>query len=55
MLLKLAALGTLGFVAYRYVQRTKVPPRPAVAGGPLSNKAALQKNPDEPPAPELYD
>ena len=55
MLLKLAALGTLGYVAYRFIDQRKNTPRIDLAGGPLSGKARLQSNPDEPPAAHLYD
>lgn len=55
MLLKLAALGTLGYVAYRFIDQSRNAPRVDLAGGPLSNKARLQTNPDEPPAAHLYD
>lgn len=54
MLLKLAALGTLGFAAYKYVERHRREPRAALARGPLSPKAGLQANPDQPPSPDLY-
>lgn len=55
MILKLVALGALGYVAYRLISETKGAPRLDLAGGPLSDKARLQTNPDEPPAAHLYD
>ncbi len=55
MLLKLAALGTLGYVAYRFIDGSKHRPRIELAGGPLSDRATIQTNPDEPPAAHLYD
>ena len=54
MLLKLAALGTLGYTAYKYVERRRPAPRVALAGGPLSGKALLQADPDQPPPANLY-
>ena len=62
MLIKLAALGGLGYAAYRYFgsQRTggsgstssAAPERISVAGGPLSDRASIQHSPDEPPTGE---
>jgi len=55
MLLKLAALGALGYAGYKYYEKNKASftadrprPRPAVAlaGGPLSDQARLQSTPD---------
>jgi hypothetical protein len=55
MMVKLLALGLLGYAAYRYVQarggRTADRidgslPQPAVAGGPLSEQAVLQRSPE---------
>lgn len=52
-MLKLIALGTLGYVAYRYVQRANQvdsgESMPRVAGGPLSSYATVQSDPDSPP------
>ncbi|MET0241659.1 MAG: hypothetical protein ABW184_17340 [Sphingobium sp.] len=52
MLLKLAALGTLGYVGYRYY-KAKAPGVAGedgirLAGGPLSSAATLQHTPDLP-------
>jgi hypothetical protein len=56
-MLRLLVLGALGYVAYRWFQKrpagdieSRSDRRLAVAGGPLSENAALQNNPDEPPA-----
>jgi uncharacterized membrane protein YebE (DUF533 family) len=54
MLLKLAALGALGYAGYRYYEKNKdsfaMPRRkrsaPALAGGPLSSEAHVQRSPD---------
>jgi uncharacterized membrane protein YebE (DUF533 family) len=54
MLLKLAALGALGYAGYRYYEKNKdsfrmgSTPRaqPALAGGPLSSEARVQSSPD---------
>ena len=53
MLLKLAALGALGYAGYRYYEKNKDSfrasrTRPAVslAGGPLSSEARVQSSPD---------
>lgn len=61
MLIKLAALGALGFVGYSYLAKRTAdmaPVRPApetpdvrLAGGPLSSQATLQHDPDTPPVP----
>lgn len=52
-MLKLIAIGTLGYVAYRYIQRAdRVAPANEglrLAGGPLSSEATLQPTPDAPP------
>ncbi|MET1756861.1 hypothetical protein ABVV53_15550 [Novosphingobium sp. RD2P27] len=54
MLIRLAALGALGYVGYRYLRE-----RPeqnenrgdvALAGGPLSEQATIQDSPDLAPA-----
>ena len=54
MLLKLAAVGTLGYIAYRYYEHSKPAAPIALAGGPLSKHATLQSDPDQPPPAELY-
>ena len=53
MLLKLAALGALGYAGYKYYEKNKATftadrPRPAVAlaGGPLSDQARVQSTPE---------
>ncbi len=54
MLIKLAALGALGYAGYRYFTSEQAKaPRTApeenlVAGGPLSASATLQHSPDAP-------
>lgn len=62
MLLRLLALGTLGYVAYKYLENEGDTPtrtvlttpesHPAIpmAGGALSSQATLQHSADEPPA-----
>lgn len=65
MLIKLAALGALGYAGYKYLGRTRTaqPRNPqtgmaqgrpqghdAVAGGPLSGQAQVQHSPDAPQA-----
>jgi hypothetical protein len=55
--IKLIALGVLGYAAYRYVQAQGSRERegsPAVAGGPLSDHAAVQSRADVPPADDPY-
>jgi hypothetical protein len=55
MLIKLAALGALGYLGYRYLQqnhgsspaRRSAEPAIALAGGPLSSQAKLEPS-DEP-------
>jgi hypothetical protein len=54
MLLRLAALGTLGYVAYKFLVHGRIPPLPAVAGGPMTDRAVLQNKPDQAPPAELY-
>lgn len=57
MLVKLAALGALGYAGYRYLQKNqgaqsddrKSPRQLALAGGPLSDQARVQSDPDTPP------
>jgi len=54
MLLKLAALGAIGYAGYKYYEKNKDSfriglgerSRPALAGGPLSNEANVQSSPD---------
>jgi len=54
MLIKLAALGALGYAGYRYFTSEQAKARPStvgdnlVAGGPLSGSATLQHSPDAP-------
>ena len=54
MLIKLAALGALGYAGYRYYTsqqaktQTYTPADNMVAGGPLSTSATLQHSPDLP-------
>lgn len=56
MLLKLAALGALGYAGYKYLEKNQggsaLPRRtddaPRLAGGPLSSEARLQHTPDAP-------
>lgn len=54
MIIKLAALGALGYAGYRYLQksdaRTQQRTAPvALAGGPLSSHATIQSDPNIPP------
>jgi uncharacterized membrane protein YebE (DUF533 family) len=54
MLLKLAALGAIGYAGYKYYEKNKDSFRmgsskrsqPALAGGPLSSQAHVQDSPD---------
>ena len=54
MLLKLAALGALGYAGYKYYEKNRdrftMPRRersaPALAGGPLSSEARVQSSPE---------
>jgi hypothetical protein len=55
MLLRLAALGTFGYAAYKFFTPGKPARRPMVAGGPLSDKATIQGDPNQPPPAELYE
>lgn len=54
MLIKLAALGALGYAGYRYFTSQQGTPRRStpgdnlVAGGPLSSSATVQHSPDAP-------
>lgn len=52
-MLRLAILGTLGYLGYKYLGSDQTQKRaerqPAIAGGPLSSQARLQGNPDQPP------
>jgi uncharacterized membrane protein YebE (DUF533 family) len=58
MLLRLAVLGTLGYLGYRQLQKTQgasagsgaAPRQIALAGGPLSDQARIQSDPDTPPS-----
>lgn len=58
-MLKLFALGVLGYVGYRYLAHGAAE-RPSglatspVAGGPLSAHAAVQADPDHPPVDDPY-
>lgn len=50
MLVKLAALGALGYAGYKYVRKSQEEaaapaPRLAVAGGPLSPAAKVRQKP----------
>ena len=52
-MLKLAALGALGYAGYKYYQKnshkfgsfSRSDRQPAVAGGPISDKATVQHTP----------
>jgi hypothetical protein len=54
MLLKLVALGAIGYAGYKYYEKNKDSFRmgstqreqPALAGGPLSDQAHVQATPD---------
>jgi len=52
-MLRLMALGSLGYFALRYIRRTDQSQRPRrairLAGGQLSSQARLQQTPDAPP------
>jgi len=59
MLLRLAVLGTLGYLGYRQLQKTQAagtsgstaaPRQIALAGGPLSDQARIQSDPDVAPS-----
>lgn len=58
MLLRLAVLGTLGYIGYREFQKTqgsrisqgKAPRQIAIAGGPLSDQARIQSDPNAAPS-----
>lgn len=55
MIVKLAVIGTLGYVGYRYLQKAQAEreggaPRVSLAGGPLSGAARIQSNPETPPS-----
>ncbi len=55
MLIKLAALGALGYAGYRYFQKNEAggyrePRRILVAGGPLSDQATVQPSATVPPS-----
>ena len=56
MIIKLAALGALGYAGYRYLQKSDSRPQQqqrtpqiALAGGPLSSEATVQSDPSIPP------
>ena len=53
MLLKLAALGAIGYAGYKYYEKNRATfalprstPDVALAGGPLSDQARVQSSPD---------
>ena len=56
-MLKLVALGALGYAGYKYYQKNvsgghvadRSNSRPSLAGGPLSDRASIQKDPNIPP------
>ena len=49
-MLRILALGALGYMAYRYFgQHQTGPSEVRLAGGPLSDQAVLQRSPDQPP------
>jgi hypothetical protein len=52
-MLKLVVLGALGYLGYKYLGSERagnaLDRASAVAGGPLSKYATLQKDPDQPP------
>jgi hypothetical protein len=56
-MLKLAVLGALGYAGYKYYQKNlsgghrvdQSYSGPLVAGGPLSDRATIQKDPNIPP------
>jgi hypothetical protein len=52
-MLRLIVLGALGYLGYKYLGSTRAAMpgarETAVAGGPLSEHAALQADPDQPP------
>jgi uncharacterized membrane protein YebE (DUF533 family) len=55
VIIKLAALGALGYAGYRYLQKSEArnqqgTPPVALAGGPLSSHATIQSDPNVPPA-----
>jgi hypothetical protein len=58
MLLRLAVLGTLGYLGYRQLQKTqgvsapsgRAPGQIALAGGPLSDQARIQSDPNAAPS-----
>jgi uncharacterized membrane protein YebE (DUF533 family) len=55
VIIKLAALGALGYAGYRYLQKSQAgnqqgTPPVALAGGPLSSQATIQSDPNVPPA-----
>ena len=49
-MLRLLALGALGYAAYRYFgQQQTGASEVRLAGGPLSDRAVVQESPDQPP------
>lgn len=56
MIIKLAALGALGYAGYRYLEKqgylsrseARFAPDVRLAGGPLSDQASVQHNADAP-------
>jgi hypothetical protein len=53
-MIKLAVLAALGYAGYKYFERTRTAPPVRLAGGPLSQYAALQPTADRPPAADPY-
>ncbi len=59
-MIKLLALGALGYVGYRFLQdvtfaqANPVIGQSPVAGGPLSENASVQQDPSQPPAHDPY-
>ena len=58
-MLRLIVLGALGYAGYKYLGSGKRADRAlaehsAVAGGPLSKNAAIQRDPDRPPAADPF-
>lgn len=59
MIIKLAAIGALGYFGYRHFQKQAQQPgrasSVALAGGPLSDQARIQSDPSVPPVATLAD
>lgn len=57
-MLKLALLGAIGYLGYRYLNSGRSPTSSArasaVAGGPLSAAATLQSRPDQSPVADPF-